>query len=56
MTLKEKFLQIKTYKEFNEQRELFKKLKPDKEIIEHLSKITPKSPNPPEELYKTVPH
>ncbi len=53
MTPKEKLLQMKTYKEFDENRELFKDLKPDKEIIEHLSKITPKSPNPQEELYKT---
>lgn len=55
MTAKEKLLQMKTYKEFDENREFFKDLKPDKEIIEHLSKITPKSSNPQEELYKTPP-
>lgn len=53
MTAKEKLLQMKSYKEFDENRELFKDLKPDKEIIEHLSKITPKATNPQEELYKT---
>lgn len=56
MTPKEKLLKMKTYQEFDENRELFKDLKPDKEIIEHLSKITPKSPNPQEELFKTPPN
>lgn len=56
MTPKEQLLQMKTYQEFDVNRELFKDLKPDKEIIEHLSKITPKSPNPQEELYKNPPN
>ena len=55
MTPKEKLLKMKTYQEFDENRELFKDLKPDKEIIEHLSKITPKSPNPQGEVYKNPP-
>lgn len=54
MTLKERLLSIKTYEEFRKQREDFLHLKPDKEIIEHLSKITPHSPNPSEELFKTL--
>ena len=52
MTQKEKLLQMKSYEEFDRNRELFKGMKPDKDIIEHLSRITPKSPNPQEELYK----
>ena len=52
MTQKEILLQMKTYEEFDRNREAFKGIKPDKDIIEHLSKITPKSPNPQEELYK----
>ena len=55
MTPKEKLLQMKTYEEFDKNRDKFKGLKVDPEIIAHLSKITPKSPNPPEELYKTPP-
>lgn len=43
---------MKSYEEFDRNRELFKGMKPDKDIIEHLSRITPKSPNPQEELYK----
>lgn len=54
MTQKERLLQMKTYEEFDKNRESFKGLKPDREIIEHLSKITPKSSNPSEELYKTL--
>lgn len=53
MTQKEILLQMKTYEEFDRNREAFKGMKPDKDIIEHLSKITPKSPNPQEELYTT---
>ena len=53
MTAKEKLLQLKSYEEFDQRREEFKGLRPDKEIIEHLSKISSKSPNPPEELFKT---
>ena len=52
MTQKEKLLQMKSYEEFDRNRELFKGMKPDKDIIEHLSRITPKSPKPQEELYK----
>ena len=52
MTQKERLLQMKTYEEFERDRGLFKGLKPDKEIIAHLSKISSKSPNPQEELYK----
>ena len=53
MTEKEKLLQLKSYEEFDQRREEFKELMPDEEIIEHLTKITPKSPNPDEELFKT---
>lgn len=55
MTAKEKFLQLKSYEEFDKRREEFKGLKPDKEVMEHFTKITPKSPNPSYELYKTNP-
>ena len=54
MTAKEKFLQISSYEEFDRRREEFRGLIRDKETIEHLGKIFPKSPNPPEELYKTL--
>lgn len=52
MTQKEKLLKMESYEEFDQNRKLFDGLKPDKDIIEHLSRISPKSPNPQEELYK----
>ncbi len=56
MTDKEKFLELKSYEEFDKRREEFRMLKFDKDIVEHMSKIFPKSPNPPEELYRTRPY
>lgn len=55
MTEKEKLLQLKSYEEFDRRREEFNELMPDEEIIEHLTKITQKSQNPDEELFKTPP-
>lgn len=55
MTAKEQLLKIKTYEEYLEKRHTLKELKPDKEVIEHLSKIFPKASNTKEELYKTPP-
>lgn len=56
MTPKERLLQMKTYEEYRQGRELLNGLKPDKEVLEHLSKLFGKSPNPPEELYRTPPY
>lgn len=55
MTDKERLLQIKTYEEYLDQRKTFMDLKPDKEVIAHLSKLFPKVSNTNEELYKTPP-
>ncbi len=38
MTLKEKFLEVKSYEEFELRRKEFKELMPDKDVIEHASK------------------
>lgn len=44
MSLKENFLKIKTYEEFDKKRELFKELDyKDKEILEHWGSLFPKS-------------
>ena len=53
MTEKEKFLKLESYEEFDQRRDEFKALKFDKDIISHMSKLFGKSPNPPEELYRT---
>ena len=55
MTPKERLLQMQTYEEFDRNRHLFDGMLPDKEIIEHLTKITPKVSNTKEELYKIPP-
>lgn len=55
MTDKDRLLKIDTYEEYLKQRETFGNLKPDKEVIEHLSTIFPPISNPQEELYKTPP-
>lgn len=55
MTPKERLLQMKTYEEYEQQREKLKGLKPDKDVITHLSFLFGKLQNPPEELYKTCP-
>lgn len=52
MTEKEKFLSLKSYKEFDEKRNEFQALKMDKDIVEHMAKIFPKPSNTKEELYK----
>ena len=43
MGLKDEFLKIETYEEFDRRREEFRDLKYDKEIGEHLDKIFPKA-------------
>ena len=55
MTDKEKLLSIQSYEEFDCRREEFKKLKMDREIMEHLLKISPKCYGGKEELFKTKP-
>ena len=55
MTPKERLLQMQTYEEFDRNRHLIDGMLPDKEIIEHLTKITPKVSNTKEELYKIPP-
>lgn len=55
MTPKERLLQMKTYEEYERKRGELKGLKPDKEVIEHLSKLFGRSPNPQEELYSYLP-
>lgn len=39
MSLKADFLKIKSYEEFNEQREKFKDLKYDEEVLNHMDKL-----------------
>lgn len=55
MTVKEKFLAIETYEEFDRNRKEFKNLAFDKEVLDHMSKIFPKPYGGKEELYKTPP-
>lgn len=55
MTAKEKFLQIKTYEEFDRRREEFMELDCDKEVIKHLDVLFAGVQNPPYELYKKQP-
>ena len=53
MALKEKFLKIETYEEFDKRREEFRGIDMfDKEIRIHANKIFGKHPSPDEELYK----
>lgn len=52
MTEKEKFLNLKSYEEFDKKRSEFKNLKFDKDIVEHMAKIFPKLSGVKEELYK----
>lgn len=52
MTEKEKFLNLKSYEEFDKRRGEFKTLKFDKDIVEHMAKIFPKPSGVKEELYK----
>lgn len=54
--LKEKFLSIKNYEEFDQRREEFREMKMDKEILLHGSKIFGKVSNPDEELFKEPPN
>lgn len=56
MSVKEKFLLLESYEEFDNRRSEFKKLKMDKEVLEHMAKIFPKVSATTEELYKTPPH
>ena len=48
MSLKEELLQIKTYEEYEPQREKFRSLVRDKEVLEHLNMLYGKG-------YKTPP-
>lgn len=52
MTAKEKFLQIKSYEEFDRRRDEIGDLKIDKEVLEHIGRIFPRVSNTKEELYK----
>ncbi|MDE7299552.1 MAG: hypothetical protein K2N94_12105 [Lachnospiraceae bacterium] len=56
MTKREEFLNIKTYEEFDRRREEFRGMPVDKEMLQHASQLFGKSPNPPEELYRTPPY
>lgn len=55
MTVKELFLNIETYEEFDKRREEFKKLEMDKDVLEHMSKMFPKVSDTKEELYSYRP-
>ena len=55
MSPKENLLKMKTYEEYEKNREELKGLKPDKEVIEHLSKLFGKASDTREELYMTRP-
>ena len=55
MTQKEKFLEVKSYAEFDERREEFEGLKFDKDITRHMPKIFPKPYGGREELYSYLP-
>lgn len=55
MSPKEKLLQMNTYEEYEARRGELKGLKPDKEVVEHLSKLFGKASDTTEELYKTPP-
>ncbi|MBQ8982703.1 MAG: hypothetical protein IJ079_03865 [Lachnospiraceae bacterium] len=53
MTLREKFLAIKTREEWESRREEFRQLRPDKELLRHLDSLYPDYKCSHEELYKT---
>lgn len=53
MNPKERLLQIKTYEEYEKNRKQLQGLKPDKDVIKHLSKLFGKAFNTKEELYMT---
>lgn len=53
MTLKEKFLSIPTYEEFDKRRKEFTGLEMDSEVLEHAGEIFPKLNAGNEELYAT---
>lgn len=53
MTLKEKFLSISTYEEFNRRRKEFVDLEMDSEVLEHAGEIFPKLHAGNEELFTT---
>lgn len=55
MTAKERLLQMKTYEEYESHRSELKGLKPDKEVIAHLSKLFGKASDTKEELYSYLP-
>ncbi len=55
MSQKEKLLQMTTYEEYEARRSELKGLKPDKEVIEHLSKLFGKASGTTEELCITHP-
>jgi len=55
VTVKEKFLATKTYEEFDKNRESFKGLEFDQDVLDHMDKIFPKCYGGKEELYKTPP-
>ena len=53
MTIKEKFLMLKSYEEFDKRREEFKGLKMDSDVLEHMGKIFPTVSGTKEELFRT---
>lgn len=55
MTPKEKLLQMETYEEYIQHKNELNELKPDKEVIAHLSRLFGKMSNTKEELYKIPP-
>ena len=55
MTLKEQFLAIATYEEFDHRRAEFRSLPIDAEIAEHLGELFGPLSNPPGEVFKNAP-
>ena len=55
MTKKEKLLAIDAYEEYNRRRSEFKGIKPDKEMLDHIAKLFPKTTTSKEEVSKTPP-
>lgn len=55
MTVKERLLRMQTYDEYEAHRKELDGLKPDKEVVAHLSKLFGKASDTHEELYKTLP-
>ena len=56
MTAKEQLLHMKTYEEYEEHRNELKGLKPDKEVIAHLSMLFGKTSDTKEELFLYPPN